>query len=95
MGNSSGKAALDMHSKHFEQTSLFQLEGTYKNHLWSNSGLTKSESMLLRTLSKWLLNTDRLGASTASLGSLFQAFGQPLSKEFLSAIQSEPPLIHP
>jgi len=34
--------------------------------------LTKTYSTLLRALSKCLLNTDRLGASTSSPGSLFQ-----------------------
>lgn len=36
---------------------MVQLEGTYKdgqNH--TSLGLTKSQSMLLRSLSKWLLN---------------------------------------
>lgn len=38
----------------------------------STSGLTRNWSLLLRALSKCFLNTDRRGASTSSLGSLFQ-----------------------
>ena len=46
---------------------------------------------MLRALSKWLLNTDRLGASTTSLGSLFQCL-TTLSKEMFPNVKSEPPL---
>lgn len=36
------------------------------------SGLTKIKSRILRALSKYLLNTVRLGELTTSVGSLFQ-----------------------
>ncbi|KAK4816063.1 hypothetical protein QYF61_011071 [Mycteria americana] len=47
--------------------------------------------MVLRALSKCLLNTDRLGASTTSLGSLFQ--GLTTLSEKSSAPPSPPPLL--
>ena len=49
--------------------------------------------MLLRALSKCLLNTDRLGGSTTSLGSLFQGLTTLLVKKVLPNIKSKPPLV--
>lgn len=46
----------------------------------TNSGLTKSYKMLLRTSPKYLLNTDKLGALTSCLGSLFQCLNTHLFK---------------
>lgn len=43
-----------------------------KSNCLTISGLTKSYSILLRALSKCLLDTDKHGASTTSLRSLLQ-----------------------
>lgn len=49
------------------------------------------QGWLLRALSKFLLHTDRLGASTTSLGSLFQSFARfSTRKWFLNPFQSSP-----
>lgn len=52
----------------------------------SSNCLTKSYSMLLRALSKGLLDIDRLGSLTASRGSLFQCLtALTVKKGFLAA----------
>jgi len=51
------------------------LEGPYDNHLVQPPDQFRADQKLrnvIKALSKHLLNTDRLGASTMSLGSLFQ-----------------------
>lgn len=45
------------------------------------SGPIRSKTMLLRALSKWPLNTDGSGASTISLGSLFQCLATLSAKK--------------
>jgi len=42
---------------------------------------------MLSALSKSLLNTDRLGASTTTPGSLFPEFDHPLGKEMLPNVR--------
>lgn len=55
----------------------------------TSSGLTKSQSVLPRTLSKCLLNTDGPGALTTSLGKLFQCLSTLLVKKcFLMSTQN-------
>jgi len=74
-----------------EWNRLFQLEGTYNDHLVQLPDQFRADQKLKRVIKgivQMPLNTDRLGASTSALGSPFQC----LSKETLPNVQSEPPL---
>lgn len=74
--------------------SLFNLEGTGKDHTLANclitSGLTKSWNLLLEALCKCLLHTDRHGALGTSPGILFWGLTPLCSKEMLPSAQLEP-----
>jgi len=72
------------------------LERTYNNHLVQLSDHFRADQKLkhvVKALSECLLNTDSLGASTASLGSLFRCLTTLFAKEMLPNVQSEPPLV--
>lgn len=60
----------------------------------TTSGLTKSQSVLLRALSKCLLNTDRSGALSALLGSLPQYLTTFMVKIFF-LLSRNPPVLNP
>lgn len=61
---------------------------------WKGPTTTKSQSTLLRALSKCLLNTDRFGTSTTSLVSLLQTYSRPpLGKDMFPNTISGPPLM--
>ncbi|KAK4810814.1 LOW QUALITY PROTEIN: hypothetical protein QYF61_008786 [Mycteria americana] len=71
----------------------FQLERTFKDHLvqpplpWAGTSFTR----LLKGLSNLTLNTSRDGASTASLGNLFQCFTTLLKDR--NKVSPEPSLL--
>lgn len=72
----------------------FLMEGVYNSHLVQLTELFRADQKLkhvIKDIVQMLFNTDRLGLSTTSLGSLFQGL-TPLSKEMLPNVQSKLPL---
>lgn len=71
-----------------------KLEETRKDHRvqWLHRGQPKNQTMHLSALSRHCLNSGRLGAVTASLGSPPSAEPLPWLEDTLSSIQPKPPL---
>lgn len=67
-----------------EENRIFQLEGTYKDHVVQLPGQFRADPKFRHVAKdiffKYLLNMDRLGASTSSLGVLFQYLGCMFSR---------------